>query len=306
VTVTDDIAPLLAHAAYNDDCNLGCDVTGTVLKWSGLSVAANGGSVELTFSVTLGDAFPNGTTHLPNVVVVSGMENNCESGSKDADCDTDTTVTTSGLELEKDVTEVNGSDQLSEDPDLHVPQVEVGDVVTFTLTYHGAGPIDDAVITDVLPLGYSYVAGTGLESSDGKFVFDHYDSATRTLTWKADVLLDPEADESNTVDGTIAYDVRILAGAPDRPQPLVNVATVVAHTPSGDELTDSDSAAIAILPPPEELTPPPTDTFSTPQTADSNPGFALMLILIGVAGLALGIGVLTPVPARVRRRDGRR
>ena len=35
----------------------------------------------------------------------------------------------------------------------------------------------------------------------------------------------------------------------------------------------------------------------------SNPGFALMLILIGLAGLTLAIGFVTPVPERVRRRD---
>jgi hypothetical protein len=30
-----------------------------------------------------------------------------------------------------------------------------------------------------------------------------------------------------------------------------------------------------------------------------------MLILVGMAGLALGIGFITPVPERVRRRDQR-
>jgi hypothetical protein len=51
-----------------------------------------------------------------------------------------------------------------------------------------------------------------------------------------------------------------------------------------------------------ELTPPPTDTISHP-TSTSNPGFALMLILLGFAGLSLAIGFVTPVPERVRRRD---
>ena len=42
-----------------------------------------------------------------------------------------------------------------------------------------------------------------------------------------------------------------------------------------------------------------------PQQAPGNPGFALMLVLLGLAGLALVIGLVTPVPERVRRRDRR-
>ena len=80
------------------------------------------------------------------------------------------------------------------------------------------------------------------------------------------------------------------------------MATIVAVTPEDEELTDSDTQSIAVLAPPLGLTPPPTSTL-TPQSGTSNPGFALMLILLGVAGLTLGIGFITPVPARVRRRE---
>jgi hypothetical protein len=54
-----------------------------------------------------------------------------------------------------------------------------------------------------------------------------------------------------------------------------------------------------------ELTPPPTNIL-LPETGTSNPGFALMLVLLGVAGLALGIGFITPVPESVRRKERRR
>jgi hypothetical protein len=57
-----------------------------------------------------------------------------------------------------------------------------------------------------------------------------------------------------------------------------------------------------VLAPPLELTPPPTSTIS-PQTGSSNPGFALMLVLLGIAGIAIGVGFITPVPQRVRRTD---
>ena len=41
----------------------------------------------------------------------------------------------------------------------------------------------------------------------------------------------------------------------------------------------------------------------TTETAASNQGFTLMLVLLGLAGPTLTIGFVTPTPERVRRRD---
>jgi hypothetical protein len=125
--------------------------------------------------------------------------------------------------------------------------------------------------------------------------FVGYDEATRTLTWRGNGTDNAIPDPA---DGTVTYQVTVLDTAPEFAQPLTNVATI-------DSLQTeavSDTASVAVLAPPQELTPPPTSTI-TPQTGTGNPGFALMLILLGVAGLTLGIGFITPVPARVRRRD---
>jgi uncharacterized repeat protein (TIGR01451 family) len=186
------------------------------------------------------------------------------------------------------------------DPDLDVPAANIGDILAYTLHYTGAGPITNAVITDVLPQGLDFVEGSPCTvlsaalpcaTDDPNFVFVGYNDVTRTLTWTAATLPNPTA-------GDVTYDVIVLQTAPDFVQPLVNVATIDSdQTPS-----DTDTAEVSVLAPPLELTPPPTSTL-TPQSGTSNPGFALMLILIGVAGLALGIGFVTPVPARVRRRD---
>ena len=62
-----------------------------MLSWT-IPTSQAGGQVVLTYSVTLDDTFPEGTTHLPNVVVVTGPGSNCPAASKDPDCDTDTTV----------------------------------------------------------------------------------------------------------------------------------------------------------------------------------------------------------------------
>jgi uncharacterized repeat protein (TIGR01451 family) len=285
VPVSDNIAALLAHGSYNGDCNLGCNFAADTLSWTIPTLAANGGSVTLTFSVTLDDTFPIGITHLPNVVVVTGPGSNCAAGSKDPDCDTDTTVATSVLTIDKSFTGNTGGT----DPDLGVPAAKVGDTLHYTLEYDGAGPITNAVITDVLPAGLEYVAGSA--AGDANFTFASYDPATRTLKWTAATLPDP-------ANGTVTYNVKVTAAAPELAQPLINVATIVSNeTPA-----DSDTASVAVLAPPLELTPPPTSTI-TPQTSTSNPGFSLMLILLGVAGLTLGIGFITPAPARARRRD---
>jgi Domain of unknown function DUF11 len=148
------------------------------------------------------------------------------------------------------------------------------------------------VITDVLPQGLAYVADSA--EGDANFTFVSYNAATRTLTWTAATLPDPTS-------GEVTYDVTVLATAPDFAQPLVNVATIDSdQTPP-----DDDTASVTVLAPPLELTPPPTSTITAP-SGTSNPGFALMLLLLGMAGLVIGIGFVTPVPARVRenRRQG--
>ena len=206
------------------------------------------------------------------------LGNNTDDASIDVLC--------SALLIQKSFTgNTNGTD-----PDLGVPSAKIGDTLHYTLEYAGAGLLENAVITDVLPQGLDFVAGTAL--GDANFNDGTYDSATRTITWHAKGTLPDPAS------GAVTYDVKVLATAPDFAQPLVNVATI----DSDQTNPDSDTASVAVLAPPEELTPPPTSTI-TPQTAPSNPGFALMLILLGVAGLTLGIGFVTPAPARVRRRD---
>jgi uncharacterized repeat protein (TIGR01451 family) len=174
------------------------------------------------------------------------------------------------------------------DPILGVPLAKVGDTLTYTLTYAGVEELTNAVITDVLPVGLQYVDGSA--AGDANFDFVSYVDATRTLTWTAATL----ADGAN---GSVTYDVKVLASAPDEPQPLINVATI----DSDETEPDDDTQSVAVLAPPLGLTPPPTSTIDAP-SGSSNPGFALMLVLLGIAGFAVVVGFVTPVPDRVRRR----
>jgi uncharacterized repeat protein (TIGR01451 family) len=178
------------------------------------------------------------------------------------------------------------------DPDLDVPAANIGDTLSYTLAYTGSGPLTNAVISDALPQGLEFVDGSAAGNAD--FNDGTYDAATRTITWHAKgVLPDPAS-------GTVTYDVTVLDTAPEFAQPLVNLATI----DSDETAPDTDTASVAVLAPPEQATatPPATSTL-TPESAPSNPGFALMLILLGVAGLTLGIGFVTPAPERVRRRN---
>jgi uncharacterized repeat protein (TIGR01451 family) len=189
------------------------------------------------------------------------------------------------LTIEKAVTGNTGGT----DPVLDVPLAKIGDTLTYTLDYTGSGPLTNAIITDVLPVGLDYVEGSA--EGDANFTFADYDDATRTLTWTA-------ASLPNPASGSVTYDVVVLEEAAEEVQPLVNVATI----DSDETEPDDDTRSVAVLPPVLALTPPPTSTL-TPETGPSSPGFTLMLVLLAIAGLALGVGFVTPVPERVRRRD---
>ncbi|HUO40119.1 MAG TPA: VWA domain-containing protein, partial [Mycobacterium sp.] len=110
VPVSDDLSWIGSFGTYNGDCTGSCTNTAGVLSWSIPTVAKNGGSVQLTFSVTLASSFPVGTTNLTNVVVVTGS--NCAAGSANAACSTTTTVNipaNPALTLKKSATQTSFS-----------------------------------------------------------------------------------------------------------------------------------------------------------------------------------------------------
>ncbi len=265
----------------------GCTIDGATLTCK-LGDLDPGESVTFPVSANTDTPAPASTDCGPldnTAVAVSSNEpgdvlgNNSDSATIEVTC-------TSALVIDKSFTGNSGGT----DPDLGVPAAKIGDTLHYSLKYTGAGTLTNAVITDTLPNGLDYVAGSAAGNAD--FNAGTYDSTSRTITWHAKgVLPDPAS-------GTVTYDVKVLATAPDFAQPLVNLATIK----SDETPLSRDTASVAVLAPPEALTPPPTSTL-TPETGTSNPGFALMLVLLGIAGLALGIGFVTPVPTRVRRRD---
>ena len=178
-----------------------------------------------------------------------------------------------------------------------LPTADEGDTVTYTLVYTFAGdPVTNAIITDVLPVGVTYIAGSAAD--DDQFTFQGYDAATRTLTWTA-----PGVNKN----GSVSYQATVDVGASELPQPLVNVAAIDSdQTPRDD---DDSPVFVPTIPLAATGTPrvtlPPTDLLDTPQSSTSNLGFNLMLILLALAAVVLVIGFVTPVPASVRERPRR-
>ena len=290
VPVSDNISALLARATYNNDCSDSCTFSSPTLSWTIPSIAA-GATETITFSVTLSATFPVGVTNLPNLVVVTGPGSNCPAGSTDPACDTITTVSVASLPIDKSFTGNTGGTGPG-----GIAEAREGDTLTYTLAYDLTnGPVTSGVITDVLPAGLEYVAGSA--TGNAQFTFTSYNSATRTLTWNAPTV---------SVDGSVTYRVVVAAGAAALPQPLVNTAVI----DSAETAPDDDTDRVLIEVPPLAATATPRITLPPTSTIDGSeqpatPGNSLMLVLLALGAFVLAVGFITPVPARVRRRDRR-
>ncbi|HJW76618.1 MAG TPA: DUF11 domain-containing protein, partial [Thermoleophilia bacterium] len=213
------------------------------------------------------------------------------------------------------VLDVEGEVSASDDAVVRVPQLVIeksftgntngetaegkqaleGDILTYTLAYDLTdGPVTDGIITDVLPEGLVYLNLTATDSDE--FSFLDYDEATRTLTWTAPIV---------TKDGTVTYQVAVEDGAAALEQPLENIVTIDA----GETAPDDDTADVFVSKPEPEITPTPRitppPTSAIDQGSESPAGSGLLLLLVAIAGLMLGAGVLAPSPARARRRNRR-
>ena len=180
---------------------------------------------------------------------------------------------------------------------VDLPTADAGETVTFTLDYDLTGdPVTNGVITDVLPVGITYVVGSA--TNDAQFTFHSYTSATRTLRWTA---------ANVTGDGSVTYRAKVDLGAAELPQPLINVATIDSAQTGPDD-DDSDvfvPTVVAGATATPRITLPPTDSLPDTTPAPSNGGFTLMLILLALAAVVIVIGFVTPVPVSVRERDRR-
>src|SRR5206468_1506817 len=126
------------------------------------------------------------------------------------------------------------------------------------------------------PDGLTYVSGSATNSSE--FIFDGYDSGTRTLTWLASKV---------SASGSVSYKATVDSGAADLAQPLENVATI----DSDDTTPDTGTSHVFVSPPVQAETSVPTaprsDIGSGPDNTTS--GGSMLLILLALAGIALAV-----------------
>ncbi len=222
------------------------------------------------------------TKNTTNVAVVHGVtaQGNSASGQDDAVVE----VLTHGLTIDK----TNDAPIIGD-----LPTASEGSTVTYTLAYTFTGdPVDNGVIHDVLPAGVSYVTGSATGSDE--FTFVTYDAPTRTLSWSA---------EEVTKSGSVSYMVTVDTDAAKLSQPLTNTATIQSDQTGPD--ADTSDVFVPAAPGGETHvpTPPPTDTLAP--TGPSDPGSSLTLVLAALGALILILGIVTPVPAVVRRRNRR-
>ena len=290
--VTDNVNAILAHATISPiSISDSGTLTAGVITWPTFTLAANGGTKTLTFDATLFTSFPDGTTHLPNAVVVIGTGSNCTPTSEqNADCKTDTGVGHYLLTIDKTNDARIVTLVLPGGSTANIPTADEGSTVTYTLTYAvGKLSVTNAVIKDVLPAGIQYVNGSA--TNNDEFTFQGYDSLTRTLSWTAAHV---------TKNGSLSYKALVLTGANALSQPLTNTATI----DSDQTGPASDTSKIFVPVIPKGETAPPTDVLVAP-VGTNGPGSSLMLILAVFGLLVVSIGLITPVPAAVRRRNHR-
>ncbi len=224
--------------------------------------------------------------------VVGVTDNTATAGSNEApekESSAKVTVEAPVLTISKSVAgNTAGTEPLIPDDDGGpAPKAKIGDTLTFTLAYTLAnGPVAGATIVDVLPAGY----GEPFDISDGGV--KAFVAGAWQITWSWERLAE---------SASVTYKVVVLDGANELIQPRVNSVTI--DSADTDPGSDTQPVVVAGQEKGETFTPPPTSTSTTNPAGDGSSG--MLLVLLAIAGLVTVLGVLTPAPARARRRSRR-
>uniref|UniRef100_UPI00301B33EA DUF7927 domain-containing protein n=1 Tax=Leucobacter sp. USHLN154 TaxID=3081269 RepID=UPI00301B33EA len=283
VSVSDNLAEVLAYASYNGDVSAttgDVSITGDELSWNGALPA--GERAVITYSVTVnsdasGELLSNvadgtGTPQIPEDP--SDPESPTTPGDPIAPppAETEHPVNTPGFELSKSVDPASGS------------TVDTGNVLRYTVTGENTGEtvLDPVSITDDL----SEVLAHATYNGDAAAAINGVPVAAPTvageeLSWNG-VL---EAEQTVT----ITYSVTV--GPEAAGENLVNVVTAEATPPGGDENT--------IVPPPVETdNPVNVPGFSVSKSADPEAGSRVdpgSVVRYTVTGVNTGETALDPV-----------
>jgi fimbrial isopeptide formation D2 family protein len=154
-------------------------------------------------------------------------------------------------------------------------------VVTWTLSYTLTnGPVTNAVITDAIPTGFTFLDA----ANGGTF-------AAGTVTWNLGTL---------TASGSVSFRTTVNPATISRVGPTVNIAVIDSTETAPDQ--GQDSVTVAVIPPPLAGNPPPLPNtaigFGPNGTPVSIPIELLAVLFIG----SLGALALANARARSHRR----
>ena len=210
VTASDPLPAGFAWAI--SPASTGWSIDAGVLKFGPLPLAANGGttSVHIQAPTTAADCG-----------IVENTASFSYAGGQDSDT-SDVTVRCPSVDLDKTTTDADG-------------KVEPGQTVSYGITVSVTdGPVTDAVVTDSLPVGQTYVAGS--QSSTPAAASFTVSPDGRTLTWTYDSL------DTGLLAASISYDAKIDADASTAPQ--TNEAQVCV----AEEVVDCASDEVVVIP----------------------------------------------------------
>lgn len=198
---------LPANMTYvNGSASNGGVLTAGTVEWSNLTIPANG-SLSVNFKATITNNLPLGLTRITNMASIS---NPAEPATPVI---VETSMPTAGkLESTKTVNDTKGNkDAIAQ--------------ANETLTYHivlknsGGSMLRGIKVSDILPTGLSYVAGTA--SNGGT-----YTQTGNVLNWTLDL--------APGVSANLVFDAKVVADVNGLPS-LRNVASIVS--PTGQALT---------------------------------------------------------------------
>jgi len=234
------------------------------------------GAKVLTYQAAVSQDDNNGDV-LTNVAVVTSPNTQCPNSEQLAVECKDTshvTVRVPTLVIEKAA-------------DRHVVDVTAGKdtTVVWTLTYTLAnGPVTNAVITDPIPAGLSYVAGS---ASNGGV----YDPNSRTLTWTFATL-----SASGSVSFKTTVDSNIGGGVS-----FTNIATIQSNETPAD--TGQDTIRTTEAPPPQAATPTPRPSIPNTAMVPGQNGQPIQIPIEFLVIFFLGsLGALTLANVKAVRR----
>jgi uncharacterized repeat protein (TIGR01451 family) len=237
-----------------------------------------GGSRVFHWTVTVASGLPAGT-----VIVNVGKVGGVSSGQ------TQHPVASGDLTLVKEVS---------------AAQASVGSTLTYTLTAAATGTLDqtNVVVTDVVPTGTTYVAGSAAPAAIAS-----YDAATRTVTWTISLI--KAGDSVGGLTFSVTVDTPPTAANGSRPATTItNVGSVEsAQTPATPSNPVTTTVPGVIVASPE---PQPAEASPTPEPTGGGGGGALpftgssvpfgLAALVAVAMIALGTALVTARRRRVR------